>query len=140
MQAIRAINGNENPDTTAEDFTNRVFDRIDINGDGERALRFREESIVGGQCLDLPSAPVLPAVGNTTGTMRSREILEAAAEHSDGTKTSHKRFSSKLNTNGLSCIVDHLEGKGDEFGLLKLLPLWGWRVPAVSRGVLCSFY
>lgn len=28
-----------------------------------------------------------------------------------GTRSSHKRFSSKLNTNGLSCIVDHLEGK-----------------------------
>lgn len=35
LQAIRAINGNENQDVTAEDFTNRVFDRIDINGDGE---------------------------------------------------------------------------------------------------------
>lgn len=35
LQAIRAINGNENDETSAEDFTNRVFDRIDINGDGE---------------------------------------------------------------------------------------------------------
>lgn len=34
-QAIRAINGNESQEMTAEDFTNRVFDRIDINGDGE---------------------------------------------------------------------------------------------------------
>lgn len=34
-QAIRAINGNENHETTAEEFTNSVFDRIDINGDGE---------------------------------------------------------------------------------------------------------
>lgn len=37
-QAIRAINGNENQETSAEEFTNRVFDRIDINGDGECAL------------------------------------------------------------------------------------------------------
>ena len=34
-QAIRAINGTENQETSAEDFTNGVFDRIDINGDGE---------------------------------------------------------------------------------------------------------
>lgn len=37
-QAIRAINGNENQETSAEEFTNRVFDRIDINGDGECVL------------------------------------------------------------------------------------------------------
>lgn len=110
-QAIRAINGNENPETTAEDFTNRVFDKIDINGDGECALRFREEWTVGGQRSDFSSAPALPAVGNTTGTMKTREILEVAAEHSDGTKSSHRRFPSEPNTNGLSCIVDHLEGK-----------------------------
>lgn len=35
LQAIRAINGNDNQESTAEEFTNRVFDRIDINGDGE---------------------------------------------------------------------------------------------------------
>lgn len=35
LQAIRAINGNESQEMTAEEFTNRVFDRIDINGDGE---------------------------------------------------------------------------------------------------------
>ncbi|MEQ2164259.1 Guanylyl cyclase-activating protein 1 [Goodea atripinnis] len=35
LQAIRAINGNDNQDSTAEEFTNRVFDRIDVNGDGE---------------------------------------------------------------------------------------------------------
>uniref|UniRef100_A0A3P8QKD8 EF-hand domain-containing protein n=1 Tax=Astatotilapia calliptera TaxID=8154 RepID=A0A3P8QKD8_ASTCA len=34
IKAIRAINGNENQETSAEEFTNRVFDRIDINGDG----------------------------------------------------------------------------------------------------------
>lgn len=38
LQAIRAINGNENQEVSAEDFTNRVFDRIDINGDGEFVL------------------------------------------------------------------------------------------------------
>ena len=57
LQAIRAINGHENQETSAEDFTNRVFDRIDINGDGKSVgtmwrLRFKREFIVGGQCLD----------------------------------------------------------------------------------------
>lgn len=42
-QAIRAINGNENQDISAEDFTNRVFDRIDINGDGECVLALYTE-------------------------------------------------------------------------------------------------
>lgn len=58
LQAIRAINGTDSQDTTAEDFTNRVFDRIDINGDGK--WRFREEeSVVGGRTafLDVSSAP-----------------------------------------------------------------------------------
>ncbi|KAM7378457.1 hypothetical protein PAMA_013390 [Pampus argenteus] len=45
-QAIRAINGNENQETSAEDFTNRVFDRIDINGDGELSL---EEFVAGAR-------------------------------------------------------------------------------------------
>lgn len=31
---MRAINGTHQ-DQSAEDFTNRVFDKIDINGDGE---------------------------------------------------------------------------------------------------------
>jgi len=46
-QAIRAINGNENQETTAEEFTNRVFDRIDVNGDGECVLA---PCGVGGRC------------------------------------------------------------------------------------------
>lgn len=50
-QAIRAINGNENQETTAEDFTNSVFDRIDINGDGKCVLALK--STVGGQSLDI---------------------------------------------------------------------------------------
>ncbi|XP_067325502.1 guanylyl cyclase-activating protein 1-like [Anolis sagrei] len=37
IQAIRAINGC-NHETSAEEFTNRVFDRIDVNGDGELSL------------------------------------------------------------------------------------------------------
>lgn len=48
LQAIRAINGNENQDATAEEFTNRVFDRIDINGDGECV-----ETRVGGWGLEI---------------------------------------------------------------------------------------
>ncbi|KAA8580280.1 hypothetical protein FQN60_005815 [Etheostoma spectabile] len=44
--AIRAINGNESQDGSAEDFTNRVFDRIDINGDGELSL---EEFVAGAR-------------------------------------------------------------------------------------------
>ncbi|KAM8883807.1 guanylyl cyclase-activating protein 1 [Synchiropus splendidus] len=46
IKAIRAINGNDEQDTTAEDFTNRVFDRIDINGDGELSL---EEFVAGAR-------------------------------------------------------------------------------------------
>ncbi|KAL0195867.1 hypothetical protein M9458_009439, partial [Cirrhinus mrigala] len=33
IKAIRAINGSESQELSAEEFTNRVFDRIDINGD-----------------------------------------------------------------------------------------------------------
>lgn len=40
LQAIRAINGNENQEVDAEEFTNRVFDKIDVNGDGECPLLF----------------------------------------------------------------------------------------------------
>ncbi|XP_041326229.1 guanylyl cyclase-activating protein 1-like isoform X1 [Pyrgilauda ruficollis] len=36
-QAIRAINGGDH-ETSAEEFTNRVFNRIDVNGDGELSL------------------------------------------------------------------------------------------------------
>uniref|UniRef100_A0A3Q3JM90 Uncharacterized protein n=1 Tax=Monopterus albus TaxID=43700 RepID=A0A3Q3JM90_MONAL len=42
--ASRAIN--ENQETTAEDFTNGVFDRTDINGDGEPSL---EESVASAR-------------------------------------------------------------------------------------------
>ena len=34
-QSVRAINGHQEQELSAEDFTNMVFDRIDINGDGE---------------------------------------------------------------------------------------------------------
>ncbi|XP_039554357.1 guanylyl cyclase-activating protein 1-like, partial [Passer montanus] len=37
IKAIRAINGGDH-ETSAEEFTNRVFDRIDVNGDGELSL------------------------------------------------------------------------------------------------------
>lgn len=40
LQAIRAINGNENQEVDAEEFTNRVFNKIDVNGDGECPLLF----------------------------------------------------------------------------------------------------
>uniref|UniRef100_G3Q940 Guanylate cyclase activator 1A n=1 Tax=Gasterosteus aculeatus TaxID=69293 RepID=G3Q940_GASAC len=46
IKAIRAINGNESQETSAEDFTNRVFDRIDINGDGELSL---DEFVAGAR-------------------------------------------------------------------------------------------
>nr|XP_015816177.1 guanylyl cyclase-activating protein 1 isoform X1 [Nothobranchius furzeri] len=49
LQAIRAINGNDNQDQSAEEFTNRVFDRIDINGDGELSL---EEFVEGARSDD----------------------------------------------------------------------------------------
>ncbi|XP_061663457.1 guanylyl cyclase-activating protein 1 [Syngnathoides biaculeatus] len=48
-QAIRAINGNENQEMTAEDFTNSVFNRIDINGDGELSL---DEFVAGARSDD----------------------------------------------------------------------------------------
>uniref|UniRef100_A0A8C9FC49 EF-hand domain-containing protein n=1 Tax=Pavo cristatus TaxID=9049 RepID=A0A8C9FC49_PAVCR len=35
--AIRAINGGDH-ETSAEEFTNRVFNKIDVNGDGELSL------------------------------------------------------------------------------------------------------
>nr|XP_020472454.1 LOW QUALITY PROTEIN: guanylyl cyclase-activating protein 1-like [Monopterus albus] len=44
IKAPRAIN--ENQETTAEDFTNGVFDRTDINGDGEPSL---EESVASAR-------------------------------------------------------------------------------------------
>ncbi|NWU23349.1 GUC1A protein, partial [Dyaphorophyia castanea] len=37
IKAIRAINGGDH-ETSAEEFTDRVFDRIDVNGDGELSL------------------------------------------------------------------------------------------------------
>ncbi|XP_025050899.1 guanylyl cyclase-activating protein 2-like isoform X1 [Alligator sinensis] len=37
IKAIRAINGCDH-ETSAEEFTNRVFDKIDVNGDGELSL------------------------------------------------------------------------------------------------------
>ncbi|KAJ8258786.1 hypothetical protein COCON_G00177980 [Conger conger] len=45
IKSIRAINGTD-LDMTDEDFTNMVFDRIDINGDGELSL---EEFMEGVQ-------------------------------------------------------------------------------------------
>lgn len=35
LQAVRAINGCDH-DSTPEEFTNRVFDKIDVNGDGKK--------------------------------------------------------------------------------------------------------
>uniref|UniRef100_A0A8C3Q1L1 EF-hand domain-containing protein n=1 Tax=Chrysolophus pictus TaxID=9089 RepID=A0A8C3Q1L1_CHRPC len=35
IKAIRAINGGDH-ETSAEEFTNRVFNKIDVNGDGEK--------------------------------------------------------------------------------------------------------
>ncbi|XP_026065643.1 guanylyl cyclase-activating protein 1 [Carassius auratus] len=46
IKAIRAINGSESHESSAEEFTNRVFDRIDINGDGELSL---EEFVAGAR-------------------------------------------------------------------------------------------
>ncbi|CAJ0922976.1 unnamed protein product [Ranitomeya imitator] len=43
--AVRAINGCDQ-DSTAEEFTNRVFDKIDVNGDGELSL---EEFVEGAR-------------------------------------------------------------------------------------------
>ncbi|KAF7254301.1 Guanylyl cyclase-activating protein 1 [Varanus komodoensis] len=45
MPAIRAINGCDH-ETSAEEFTNRVFSRIDVNGDGELSL---EEFVEGAR-------------------------------------------------------------------------------------------
>ncbi|XP_030072463.1 guanylyl cyclase-activating protein 1 [Microcaecilia unicolor] len=45
LKAIRAINGCDR-DISAEDFTNRVFEKIDANGDGELSL---EEFVEGAR-------------------------------------------------------------------------------------------
>ncbi|KAL8222657.1 UNVERIFIED_CONTAM: Guanylyl cyclase-activating protein 1 [Gekko kuhli] len=45
IKAIRAINGGSH-ETTAQEFTNRVFDEIDANGDGELSL---EEFVEGAK-------------------------------------------------------------------------------------------
>ncbi|KAG8576486.1 guanylyl cyclase-activating protein 1-like [Hyla sarda] len=45
IKAVRAINGCDH-DTTPEEFTNRVFDKIDVNGDGELSL---EEFVEGAR-------------------------------------------------------------------------------------------
>ncbi|KFP47423.1 Guanylyl cyclase-activating protein 1, partial [Cathartes aura] len=37
IKAIRAINGGDH-ETSAEEFTDRVFNKIDVNGDGELSL------------------------------------------------------------------------------------------------------
>ncbi|XP_048875683.1 guanylyl cyclase-activating protein 1 isoform X1 [Brienomyrus brachyistius] len=46
VKAIRAINGNETQEVSVEEFTNRVFDKIDVNGDGELSL---EEFVAGAR-------------------------------------------------------------------------------------------
>ncbi|KAJ8391097.1 hypothetical protein AAFF_G00097180 [Aldrovandia affinis] len=47
IKAIQVISGNDDvQDLSVEDFTNRVFDRIDVNGDGELSL---EEFIEGAR-------------------------------------------------------------------------------------------
>ncbi|XP_061218565.1 guanylyl cyclase-activating protein 1-like isoform X1 [Neopsephotus bourkii] len=45
IKAIRAINGGDH-ETSAEEFTNRVFNKIDVNGDGELSL---EEFVEGAR-------------------------------------------------------------------------------------------
>ncbi|XP_075774475.1 guanylyl cyclase-activating protein 1-like isoform X2 [Pelodiscus sinensis] len=45
IKAIRAINGCDH-ETSAEEFTNRVFNKIDVNGDGELSL---EEFVEGAR-------------------------------------------------------------------------------------------
>nr|XP_023681677.1 guanylyl cyclase-activating protein 1 isoform X1 [Paramormyrops kingsleyae] len=42
IKAIRAINGNETQEVSVEEFTNRVFEKIDVNGDGGFASCFSE--------------------------------------------------------------------------------------------------
>ncbi|KAL4659431.1 guanylate cyclase activating protein 1-like [Arapaima gigas] len=46
IKAIRAIKGSESKDVSAEEFTNRVFDKIDVNKDGELSL---EEFVAGAR-------------------------------------------------------------------------------------------
>lgn len=92
-QAIRAINGNENHETTAEDFTNSVFDRIDINGDGECG---RRRATAGGWTglLHL-SAAALP-VRNEEDKL---EAPEEADEPTSKPEISHNMLTRPLNGN-----------------------------------------
>uniref|UniRef100_A0AAQ4S421 Guanylate cyclase activator 1Aa n=1 Tax=Gasterosteus aculeatus aculeatus TaxID=481459 RepID=A0AAQ4S421_GASAC len=86
IKAIRAINGNESQETSAEDFTNRVFDRIDINGDGEFAQPDRDRHI-NVMLLVLtwfwlvwaPRGVLSFANGSAAGWNHNQHVLQVAA-------------------------------------------------------------
>ncbi|XP_046892985.1 guanylyl cyclase-activating protein 1 [Hypomesus transpacificus] len=51
IKSVRAINGHQEQELSAEDFTNMVFDRIDINGDGQLSMEEFMEGIQGDEML-----------------------------------------------------------------------------------------
>ncbi|XP_062316488.1 guanylyl cyclase-activating protein 1 [Osmerus eperlanus] len=51
IKSVRAIHGDQEQDLSAEDFTNMVFDKIDINGDGQLSMEEFMEGIQGDEVL-----------------------------------------------------------------------------------------
>lgn len=63
FQAIRAINGGDH-ETSAEEFTNRVFNKIDVNGDGEKCPNAIPALLPSQPCCHPSPAAILQTCPN----------------------------------------------------------------------------